>query len=245
LPGDLKTDLMVRFKSEPEQIAGAASFDRNRFKPETRESLINRFLYILDEALKDTGILISEIPFIAPAEREQIIGWNRTARDYARSTSIDRLFEQQVDLTPKALAVCCGSSQITYEELEARANQLARYLIRRSVKPEEVVGLCLDRSLEVVVAMIGALKAGCADLPLDPECPSHRLGYMLRNAGVRVVVSRQSIAAHLPAGSVEVIDIEKQWEEIERESRERVRTIEGGEHLAYVIYTSGSTGEPK
>ena len=171
--------------------------------------------------------------------------WNDTAAAYASEQSVTELFEAQVARTPRAVAVVYGSEQLSYGELNERANQVAHYLRGLGVGAEMLVGLCVERSLELVVGLLGIWKAGGAYVPLDPEYPVARLSYMLEDAGPAVLVTAGEIAERLPSSGGWTVRLDEEWEAISRERRENPEGVTGPEHAAYVIYTSGSTGQPK
>ena len=161
---------------------------------------------------------------------------------------VHELFEMQVELTPDALAVLFEERHLNYRELNRRSNQLAHYLRKLGVGPEVLVGFCVERSLEMVVGILGILKAGGAYVPLDPAYPMERLAFMLEDAQVTVLLTQQRLlerlAAHpLPQGRVVCLDAD--WESITQESEQNLQSGAVSENLAYVIYTSGSTGRPK
>jgi amino acid adenylation domain-containing protein len=181
--------------------------------------------------------------------RQIMEGWNQTQRDFPTRSTISQLFEAQVRATPSALALTFEAEQLSYEELDRRANQLARYLQRQGVGPEVLVALLLERSVQMVVSVLAVLKAGGAYLPMEASYPAERLRYMMEDAQIKVVVTHgglleQALGAMVNEASV-IINIDKEREEIGRESDEAVDSKASEENLAYVIYTSGSTGQPK
>ena len=156
------------------------------------------------------------------------------------------LFEEQVSRTPDAVAVVYEETQLTYAELNARANQLARYLRRQGVDLDARVGLCLERSLDLVVGMLGVLKAGAAYVPLDPQYPTERLQYMLADANAPVLVTHRALTERLRDYKGATLSPDQQWEEIGHEDEANLTTVTPDpDNVAYVIYTSGSTGRPK
>ena len=171
--------------------------------------------------------------------------WNETAREYPREHCLHELFEQQVERTPAAVAVSFGDEQLTYAELNARANQLAHYLRGRGVDVGKLVGVYLEHAPEMVVAVLGVLKAGAAYVPVDPEHPQSRLRLMLQDAGVELVLTQERLQANLLDSGVETVCLDTHWEQISAESSENVSAPVIPQDLAYVIYTSGSTGTPK
>jgi amino acid adenylation domain-containing protein len=174
-------------------------------------------------------------------EREQVVvEWNRTGMDYPRERTWVELFEEQVRRSPEATALVFGEQRLSYEELNGKANGLARHLRGLGVGPETMVGICLERSVEMVLGILGVLKAGGAYLPMDPLYPAERLGFMLEDAQVSVVLSQEKIQRQWPAGT-KVVDVEK----VDGEEAGNLELLSKPEQLAYVIYTSGSTGRPK
>ncbi len=187
-----------------------------------------------------------EIPMLTDAERHQLlIEWNATTTTYPKDRCIHQIFEEQVALNPTQRAVIFGEQSLTYRELEIRANQLARYLQRLGVGPEVRVGICMERTLEVVVALLAILKAGGAYVPLDPDYPQERLIFFIEDADVPVLLTQTRLAPRLPVTCAQVICLDQIWESITQVCEERCSTAVQPENLAYVIYTSGSTGKPK
>ena len=187
------------------------------------------------------------------SERRQIVEeWNATAQEYEDDPCLHELFERQVERTPESVAVEYAGQELTYGELDRRANQLGHYLRRMGVGPEVRVGICVERSLEMVVGMLGILKAGGAYVALDPGYPGERLGYMLGDSGASVVVTQERLAGQLlgkatgQARQVAVVCLDQEWEEkIGKESGRSLEGEVGAENLSYIYYTSGSTGRPK
>ena len=182
-------------------------------------------------------------------ERQQVIElFNAMRAAYPQYKPIHALFEEQVERTPEAVAVVYNGQSLTYTQLNDRGNQLARYLRSKGVGPDQLVGLCVERSLEMMVGLLGILKAGGAYVPLDPNSPAERLAYMLRDAAPRVLLLQERLKERLPITAAEVIALDKDWNGIsEKITNKRNLTVPGlcPYHLAYVIYTSGSTGDPK
>lgn len=170
--------------------------------------------------------------------------WNDTQADYPINKSIHQLFESQVERTPEAVALVFENEQLTYRELNCRANQLAHYLRNVGVGPEVLVGICVERSLEMVVGIIGILKAGGAYVPLDPTYPKERLAFMLQDSQVSILLTQQHLIENLTEGEAQIVCLDSEWEAIAQESEDNL-VSEVTENLAYVIYTSGSTGKPK
>ncbi|MBD2525708.1 non-ribosomal peptide synthetase [Nostoc sp. FACHB-133] len=186
------------------------------------------------------------LTLVTEAERHQLlVEWNNTLVDYPRDKCIHQLFEAQVELTPDAVAVVFEDKQLTYSQLNTRANQLARYLQKLGVKPDVLVGICVDRSLEMIVGLLGILKAGGAYVPLDPAYPSERLAYMLSDSQVKVLLTQEKLASSLPVNAARVIYLDSDWLNIGDHCEENPLTEVKPSNLAYIIYTSGTTGKPK
>ncbi|HVI70152.1 MAG TPA: amino acid adenylation domain-containing protein, partial [Pyrinomonadaceae bacterium] len=188
---------------------------------------------------------LSQLPLLSEAESDQLLyEWNDT-QTAIPSTCIHQLFEQQVELTPDAIALNFEGEQLSYLELNRRANQLAHFLLAQGVGAETLVGLCVERSVEMVVGMLGVLKAGGAYVPLDVEYPAERLQYMLEDAAVNVLLTQQHLIKRLPPHNAKVVCLDTGWQEIGSYSAASVGDNISESNLAYVIYTSGSTGWPK
>ena len=185
-------------------------------------------------------------PVLTEAERHKIlVEWNRTERDFPQDKCVHQLVEEQVERTPEAVAVVFEGDSLTYRELNIRANRLAHHLRGLGVGPESLVALCLERSLEMLVAICGTMKAGGAYVPIYPAYPADRVAYMLADANASVILTQESLRERLPATEAKIICLDTGWDIIERESEVAPATDVTTDNLAYVIYTSGSTGQPK
>jgi amino acid adenylation domain-containing protein len=173
------------------------------------------------------------------------VEWNDTESEYPSDKCIHQLFEEQVERTPDAVAVVFEEQQLTYRELNARANQLANYLKKLGVKPEVLVGICVERSLEMVVGLLGILKAGGAYVPLDPAYPKERLALVVSDSQMSLLLTQKSLLGRLPAHQSNLICLDTDWSIISQQSQQNLESRVTGGELAYVIYTSGSTGKPK
>ncbi len=189
---------------------------------------------------------VREIEVVPEWERRQVVEeWNETRVEYGREQCIHQLFEQEAKKRPEAVAVVSGEVEMSYGELNRRANQLAHYLEGKGVGREVCVGLYLERSAEMLVGILGVLKAGGAYVPLDRQYPRERLAFMMEDAGIEVLITEERMIRQLPAYEGGLICLERDWEEIGRESEENPRNRVRAENLVYIIYTSGSTGVPK
>lgn len=171
--------------------------------------------------------------------------WNNTQADYPINKCIHELFESQVEHTPEAIAVVFENEQLTYRELNCRANQLAHYLQKQGVRPEVLVGIYVERSLEMVMGILGILKAGGAYVPLDPTYPKERLVFMVQDSQVSILLTQQHLVEKLTEGEAQIVCLDSEWQAIAQESEDNPVREVTAENLAYVIYTSGSTGKPK
>lgn len=186
-----------------------------------------------------------DIPLITEAERQQLMAWNATQQDYPRDVCVPQLVANQAAATPGAIALVANDQAITYRELNRQANQLAHYLQSLDVGPNVLVGVCLERSLDMVVALLGILKAGGAYVPLDPTYPPLRLAFMMEDTQAPVLITRQRQAARLPAHNVQVVCLDSDAAVLAQQSTADTTPTPTSTALAYVIYTSGSTGQPK
>jgi amino acid adenylation domain-containing protein len=191
-------------------------------------------------------VRIGELEIVGEAERQQLlVQWNDSATSYSHDECIHKLFERQAAQTPTSVALVYEGQQLNYGELNGRANQLAHHLRRLAVGAEVQVGLCVERSLEMIVGVLGILKAGGAYVPLDPTYPRERLGFMLGDSGAPVLLTQQHLLDSLPPHQAQVVCLDTQWDEIGQASSDNSGTNVQVQNLAYVIYTSGSTGTPK
>jgi amino acid adenylation domain-containing protein/FkbM family methyltransferase len=251
--------LRLRFEEgavEPEARESAAGtnrvlgisveYDEHRYSRHFITRFIVHYEEILRMAVADIGRRIGELEMLRPEERRLLMEeWNQTGRSYPNDRCIHELIAEQAERSPERVALIYEEQQVSYGELERRANQLANYLQRLGVGPEVVVGVCLERSMELVMALLGVLKSGGAYLPLDVASPLERTGYMLEEAGVGVVLSERRLEERLPAFWGQTVLIDGEWERIGEESEYELRNEVMPGNLAYMIYTSGSTGRPK
>ncbi|PSB55840.1 non-ribosomal peptide synthetase, partial [Chamaesiphon polymorphus] len=238
--------LTLSMSETPEGLVGDWEYNTDLFDAATIERMAGHFENLLSAIGSNPHQLVSEISLLSAAERQQLlVEWNQTASQYPDDKCIHHLFEAQVEKTPDAIAVVFEDEQLTYQQLNQRANQLAHHLQSLGVKPEVLVGICVERSLAMVVGLLGILKAGGAYVPLDPSYPPERLSYMLADAGVEVLLTQQDLLASLPAHSARLVCLDTDWDSIARASATNLSSDVAAANLAYVIYTSGSTGLPK
>jgi amino acid adenylation domain-containing protein len=221
-------------------------YNTSAFDGDSIARMQDQFAIFLQGIVTDPTCCVAEIPLLSDPERHKIlVDWNDTHADYPKDKCIHQLFEAQVERSPDAIAVIFGDEQLTYKELNQRANQLAHHLGNLGVGPEVLVGICVERSLEMIVGLLGILKAGGAYLPLDPAYPPERLVFMLEDASVGVLLTQAPLVESLPKHQARIVCLDTDWEIIERQSEENPQCNFTPENLAYVIYTSGSTGKPK
>jgi len=216
------------------------------YGPQTITRMLGHWKGLLEGMVAHPDQTLGELPMVTQDEQRQLVeGWNQTASEYPRDACIHHLFEEHAAATPEAIAVELGEERLTYGELNARANRLAHHLKRMGVGPEVVVGLCLDPSTDLTVALLAILKADGAYLSLDPEYPKERLRHMLRDTRAPVLLTQEHMVAELPDNDALVVCVDSDAEAIGKESDQNPDGGGSAEQLAYVIYTSGSTGLPK
>jgi amino acid adenylation domain-containing protein len=247
--GDVRTakfDLTVSITDLGQGLAGTANYSLDLFEGVTIERLMSHYANVLMAVAEQSEKPISELSLFSAQERAQIVvEWNETGTPYPQHRLIHELFERQVESATEAVALIDKDRWLSYAELNARANQLARYLRRLDVGPESLVGVCLERSLEMVIGLLATLKAGAAYLPLDPEYPAERIAYMVEDAQVKALLTHRQLSGLLRASEVQTIVLDAEWTMIASESVENLHDETTAENLAYAIYTSGSTGRPK
>jgi amino acid adenylation domain-containing protein/non-ribosomal peptide synthase protein (TIGR01720 family) len=221
-------------------------YDKDRFDASGSRRILSHVRMALEAFAANPDRRVGDVEILTDTERRQLlVGWNDTDKNFDLTVCAHELFEAQAKQTPDAVALVFDDRQLTYGELNARANQLAHYLRGRGVGPEVLVGTCMERSLEMVVGLLGILKAGGAYVPLDPGYPSERLAYILRDAQVRILLTDQKALGVLARQDAEVICLDSDWDSIANESADNLINVAQPQSLAYVIYTSGSTGKPK
>jgi amino acid adenylation domain-containing protein len=241
-----KFDLEVHLRETAEGLKCSFVYNTDLFDRATIERMAGHYQIMLEEIAANPDQRLSELPLLTEAERHQlIVEWNNTSADYPRDKCIHELFEEQVEKTPDAIAVVFEDEQLTYRELNAKTNQLAYYLRKQGVGPEVLVGICVQRSLEMIVGILGILKAGGAYLPLDPDYPMERLEFMVEDAAVPVLLTQKHLAAMLPETSTKVVFLDTDKDVLALGNKCNPAIAVKPENLAYVIYTSGSTGKPK
>jgi amino acid adenylation domain-containing protein len=247
LPGESsKFDLTLIAAEDGAGLRVTVEYNTDLFDKSTIERLLGHFQVLLQAAVANPEVRLSELPLLTEQERKQIlVDWNATQAEYPRDLCLHDLIQRQAERTPDAVGVVFGNDQISYRALNERANQLARHLQERGVSRETLVGIFLERSINMVIALLGVLKAGGAYIPLDPAYPGERIGFILEDAGVDLLLTQQDLLPLLPAQSATAIDLDAVQNEISKQSKSAPAGAASPENLAYVLYTSGSTGRPK
>ena len=244
--GTSKFDLVFSLEEGSEGICCTLQYNTELFEAATIRRMLGHYEKLLEGMSAAPGQRIGQLPMLSDQERQQILEeWNDTGRSYPRERCVHRLFEEQVERTPESVAVVFEDRRLSYHELNARSNRLAHFLQSLGVGPETLVAICVERSLEMVIGLLGILKAGGAYVPLDPKYPPERLRFMLHDTRASVLLTQQSLASSLPEVEARVVYLDTDWARIEDESPGNPCSTVTSHNLAYVIYTSGSTGKPK
>ncbi len=244
--GYIKFDLCLELDDRPNGIVGRFKYSTDLFQPDTVARMAGHLNTLLRGIARNPDQRISDLPLLTDSERQQIcVEWNDTRDDSPASSRLHDLFDEQAKRNPDAIAVLDGAGQWTYAELDRRSNQLAAYLRKRGVEPDASVGLYLEPSREMLVGILGVLKAGGVCVPLDPNYPAERITHVLQDSGLKVLVSHSRLRAPQSHRAVDAVFLDSHWSEIAKESQAPVRSEVRPENLAYLIYTSGSTGKPK
>jgi aspartate racemase len=242
----VRFDLEMYLWQQPKNLVGVIVYRTDLFDHSTIERMVGHFLTMLEGIVADPDQRISQLPLLTETERDQLlVEWNDTATDYPHETCVHELFEQQVERTPDSIAVVFEDQELTYRELNERANQLAHHLRSLGVGPDTPVGLCLERSPELLVGILGILKVGAAYVPLDADYPQQRLEFIVQDAAVESLVTHRHLLGKLPQMNRHTICLDADAAALESSARTNPRTDVHADNLAYVMYTSGSTGMPK
>ncbi len=244
--GTTHFDLTLHIADTEQGLAATLAYNTDLFEAGTIIRMLGHFRTLLEAVAATPERRLSDLTLLTEPERQQLlVTWNDTRAGWPKDLNIHQLFEAQVARTPDAIALVFEDEQLTYEQLNRRANQLANHLRGLGVGPEVPVGICLKDSLKIVIGLLGILKAGGVYLPLDPAYPKERLTFMLEDAEVPVLLTHKALLPELPEHDARVVYLDSDWETIAQESPENPICLVVPENLAYVIYTSGSTGQPK
>lgn len=242
-----KFDITMSLEETNGEIAGIVEYNTDIFHAATIRQLVNHYSNILKFIVKDTNRVIHSATLLDEKElREILIDWNRTEVEYPKQKCVHQLIEEQAAIKPHAIAVVFRDKQITYDELNGRGNQLASHLLSLGISPETRIGLCIERSMEMVVGLIGILKSGGCYIPIDPEYPAQRIRYIVANSQVDLILSHSSLDdAFYDHNSLTRLNLDSDWHKVDTASRASTKMQVDSRNLAYIIYTSGSTGNPK
>ncbi len=245
--GVAKVDVTLEIVEKPSGLSCSFEYSTDLFDAATIERMGGHFQTLLEGIAANPDRRISDLPLLTGSERHQLLfEWNSTQTDYPQDKCVHQLFEAQVEKTPDAVAVVFEDAELTYRELNARANQLAHHLQALGAGPEVLVGICIERSLEMIVGLLGILKAGGAYVPLDPAYPPDRLTFMLSDSKLSLAVTHSSLGRRFDfGGKIRLVCLDTDWPAIASKSQENPTGGAKPENLAYAIYTSGSTGTPK
>jgi amino acid adenylation domain-containing protein len=244
--GTSKFDLTMMVEETPEGLQSYFEYNTALFEPDAIARMAGHLVTLLEGFAADPDRKLSQFPLLTEAERKLLlVDWNNTQADYPRDRCVHQLFEEQAARTPERTAVVFGDRQLTFRELNERANQLAHHLKALGVGPEVLVGLYHERSVEMVVGLLGILKAGGAYVPLDPNFPKDRLAFYVEDSAMPVLVTQQRLVSELPAHKAKTVCIDTDWPAITKNGTDNLGPTSTADNRVYVIYTSGSTGKPK
>jgi amino acid adenylation domain-containing protein len=244
--GTTKFDLTLSMENTASGLIGEWEYNSDLFDATTIERMAEHLQTLLEGIVANPEQRISELPLLTQTERQQLLfEWNNTTTEYPQDKCIHQLFEEQVERSPDAVAVVFEEEQLTYRELNTRANQLAHYLRSLGVGPEVLVGICVERSFNMIIGLLGVLKADGAYVPIDPAYPTERIAYILSDSRLPILLTQQKLVAFLPEHQARIVYLDSDWEEIATKHELPPISDVTPENLAYVIYTSGSTGKPK
>ncbi len=249
-----KFDLTLYSMDTPQGLRADLEYNTDLFKQTTARRILGHLQTLLEGAAAEPDRQISQLPILTDAEKNQLlVEWNDTQTEYP-PLCVHQLFETQVKQRPDAVAVIFEGNELSYQELNERANRLAHYLRKLGIGPQSLVGICQDRSSDMLISTLGVLKAGGAYVPLDPDYPQERLAYMLKHSGLTVLLthdSRESLSKALrdtlpqDGQRVKIVSLSADWDVIAQQSPKNLDDGTRPQNLAYVTYTSGSTGVPK
>lgn len=239
-------DLMLTMLTMAESMSGALQYNSDLFDETTIVRLVEQYQQLMTSVVSDPDQRIEELCLLSDEQQHTLLhDWNDTRRTYPRESCVHKLFEQQAQQTPAAVAVSQGERQLTYQQLNQQANQLAHYLQSIGAGPGQLVGICMERSPQMLLGLLGILKAGAAYVPLAPDTPPERLAFMLQEGQAQIVVTRSDVLEHLPKWQGKLVCLDRDWSRISQQNTQPPPATASAEDLAYVIFTSGSTGKPK
>ncbi|MEZ2339475.1 condensation domain-containing protein, partial [Mucilaginibacter sp. RCC_168] len=240
-----KFDMSVTLRENPAGISGEINYNSDLYDRETVQRMLTHYERLLQAVVADQNQPLEELQMITDSERRQLLfEFNDTAADYPKDKTIVDLFYQQADKTPDSIAVVFGDEELTYRQLDERSNQLGHFLRSKGVREDSLVVICVERSLEMIIGILGILKAGAAYVPIDPDYPQDRIAYMIQDTDAKIALTAGAVLLPDEDGLL-VININTEKHLIDTQHIQKVKTKLLPSNLAYVIYTSGSTGWPK
>ncbi|MBU4009832.1 MAG: AMP-binding protein, partial [Proteobacteria bacterium] len=236
-------DLSVRIGVFKECLRVFFDFNPDVFEKTTIKRMIAGFQALIESVVENPDVLIEEATILSENEKNKILyDWNNTETDYPRDSCVHHLFESIAEKFPDSIALEFDNAQMTYKELNDKANQLANYLLRADVKPGNLIGICLDRSLDMIIGIMGIIKAGGAYVPIDSALPDDRIDYMINDAKVSIIITQENYSNLFLGYKATVFCIDSHWNDVKHESKNNLSVVVKAENLFYVMYTSGSTG---
>lgn len=243
--GTAKFDVMLCLQETGDGLRACLEYNSDLFEANTIGRMLGHFRRLLEAVVAHPDLCLATLPLLTEAEQQQLMAFNATRQTYPHDCCLHELVEFQVERTPEAVAVCFEQQQVTYRQLNDRANALAHYLQAQGVGPETLVGVCMERSIDLVVSLLAILKAGGAYVPLDPGYPRERLTFLMQDAQMLLLLTQDQLRTRLPEQTGRVIAVNGEWDALAQESTRNPVSGVKPAHLAYLIYTSGSTGKPK
>jgi len=244
--GTSKSDLYLSIMDDHDNLRARCEYKTDLFNAATIDRFLRHYQTLLEGVLANPDCRISDLPILTEPEKQQIfVNWNRTEQEYPKDRCVHQLFEEQAERFPDAIAVTTDKQNLSYGELNRRANQVAHLLKNLGVGAESIVGICMEHSLELLVGLMGILKAGAAYLPLDPLYPMRRLAFMMKDTDAKVLVTQKSFVSNFADYKNPVVCFDRDSADIARQSEVNPAANIDPQNLAYVIYTSGTTGVPK
>jgi amino acid adenylation domain-containing protein len=244
--GATKYDLYLELDERRDAVLARFHYSTDLFDQATIVRMSEHWMRMIATAARDASVRVSELPLLSEGERREVVEeWNQTSVVYPQSTTIHEVFEAQCRRTPDRIAVKDSNKQLTFAQLQQRSNQLAHYLQKFGARAGTRVAICVERSCDMLVGLLGILKTGAAYVPLDPSYPTHRLQFMLADADPVVLITQRKLLPNTPANRARTVSIDGDWDKIPSESSECPAVEVHSSDTAYVLYTSGSSGKPK